>query len=51
MDMKEFLIERIQKAVGGCSRYWAELIADALIDGGVTVGSREDLRGIDYEQV
>ncbi len=33
--MKEKLIELIQAAVGGCARYWAELIAKHLISNGV----------------
>lgn len=35
--MKERLIEMIQSAVGGCAKYWAEVIADKLIDEGVIV--------------
>lgn len=35
--MKEKLIELIQSAVGGCSRYWASVIAEYLIEHGVTV--------------
>ena len=30
------LIELIQSAVGGCARNWAELIADNLLNNGVT---------------
>jgi hypothetical protein len=36
-QMRDKLIELIQNAVGGCARHWAELIADALIDNGVTL--------------
>lgn len=36
-DMKEKLVEIIQNSVGGCARYWAEVIADGLIANGVTV--------------
>lgn len=32
--MRDRMIEVIQDAVGGCDRYWAELIADALIKHG-----------------
>ncbi len=35
--MKERLREMIQSAVGGCAKYWAEVIADKLIDEGVIV--------------
>ena len=35
--MKERLIEMIQSAVGGCAKYWAEVIADKLIAEGVIV--------------
>ena len=35
-NTREKLIELIQGAVGGCSRYWAGLIADHLIANGVT---------------
>ena len=37
MDLRENLILWTQKAVGGCVRHWAELIADELIAHGVTV--------------
>lgn len=37
MDVKEKLVELIQRAVGGCARHWASLIADYLIANGVTV--------------
>ena len=37
MDLKEKLVEIIQKSVGGCARYWAEVIADGLIANGVTL--------------
>ena len=37
MDVKEKLVEIIQNSVGGCARYWAEVIADGLIANGVTV--------------
>lgn len=36
-NLKEKLISMIQEAVGGCARHWASLIADYLIDNGVTV--------------
>ena len=32
--MRERLIETIQNSVGGCTRHWAEVIADGLIDSG-----------------
>lgn len=35
--MKERLIEMIQSAVGGCAKYWAEVISDKLIAEGVIV--------------
>lgn len=35
--MREKLIELIRDAVNGCSSYWAGLIADNLIDNGVTL--------------
>ena len=35
MGMREKLIEQIQSAVGGCARYWAEVIADSLIENGL----------------
>lgn len=35
--MHERMIEVIQDAVGGCDRYWAERIADALIDKGAVM--------------
>jgi hypothetical protein len=44
--MREKLIELIHSAVGGCSRYWAGLIADHLIDHGVTIQTDIDF---DYE--
>ena len=34
--MKDKLIELIQDAVGGCARHWAEIIANYLIEHGVT---------------
>ena len=37
MDVREKLVEIIQNSVGGCARYWAEVIADGLIAHGVTV--------------
>ena len=39
--MKEKMIALIQDAVGGCSRYWAELIADNLIANGATLPLKE----------
>lgn len=35
--MRERLIEMIQNSVGGCARYWAEVIADHLLASGVIV--------------
>ena len=35
--MRERLIEMIQNSVGGCARYWAEVIADHLLANGVIV--------------
>ena len=35
--MRDRLIELIQNAVGGCARYWAEVIADHLLANGVIV--------------
>lgn len=46
--MREKLIELIQSAVGGCSKYWAGLIADHLISNGVTIRKREEI-DFDYE--
>lgn len=37
MDVKKKLVELIQRAVGGCARHWASIIADHLIANGVTV--------------
>lgn len=37
MDIREKFVEIIQNSVGGCARYWAEVIADGLIAHGVTV--------------
>ena len=37
MDVKEKLVELIQNAVGGCTRHWAEVIADNLIANGVLI--------------
>ena len=37
MDVREKLVEIIQNPVGGCTRHWAEVIADGLIAHGVTV--------------
>lgn len=45
MDVREKLVEIIQNSVGGCARNWAEVIADGLIDNGVTV---QELDGCDY---
>ena len=36
-DVREELVELIISSVGGCSRYWAGVIADGLIAGGVTI--------------
>lgn len=41
-ELREKLITMIQEAVGGCARYWAELIADRLIANGVTVADGKD---------
>lgn len=35
--MRDRLIELIQDSVGGCARYWAEIIADNLLANGVIV--------------
>jgi hypothetical protein len=35
--MKDKLSELIQSAVGGCAKYWADVIADKLISEGVIV--------------
>jgi hypothetical protein len=35
--MKEILSNMIQDSVGGCAKYWADLIADHLLDEGVIV--------------
>ena len=43
--MKEKLIQLIQDAVGGCSRYWAELIADNLIENGANIPVEGDMKG------
>ena len=45
MDAKEKLVETIQNSVGGCARYWAEVIADGLSAHGVTV---QELDGCKY---
>lgn len=45
MDVREKLVEIIQNSVGGCARYWAEVIADGLIANGVTV---QELDGCEY---
>lgn len=37
MRMRDRMIEVIQDTVGGCDRYWAERIADALIDKGAVM--------------
>ena len=34
-DLRERLIKFIMNAVGGCSRYWAGVIADGLMENGV----------------
>lgn len=39
--MQEKLIELIQSAVNGCSRYWASVIAEYLIAHGVTIETGE----------
>jgi len=36
-EMRDRLVELIQNAVDGCASYWAELIADHLIENGVVV--------------
>ncbi len=40
MEQREKLIELIIESVHGCARYWAELIADNLIDNGVVLPCR-----------
>lgn len=45
MDVREKLVEIIQKSVGGRARHWAEVIADGLIANGVTV---QELDGCEY---
>ena len=35
--MRDRLIDMIQDSVNGCARHWAEIIADYLLDNGVTV--------------
>lgn len=35
--MRERLIGLIQDSVDGCARYWAEVIADYLLENGVVV--------------
>ena len=37
MGVREKLVEIIQNSVGGCARHWAEVIADGLVEHGVTV--------------
>lgn len=37
MNQREKLIELIIESVQGCARYWAEIIADHLIENGVIV--------------
>ena len=49
MNDKEKLVAIIQAAVGGCSAYWAGLIADALIANGVTVQKQGRWVGIEYD--
>lgn len=34
MNERKDLIETIQQSVGGCTRYWAEIIVDFIINGG-----------------
>lgn len=48
MDVKEKLVELIQRAVGGCARHWASLIADHLIANGVTV---QESKGVEIDPV
>lgn len=43
MTDREKLIELIQNAVGGCTRHWAEVIADNLIANGVTFAKDTDV--------
>lgn len=45
MTDREKLIELIRDAVNGCSSYWAGLIADHLIENGVTIQNQ----GIDFD--
>lgn len=35
--MKELLSTMIQEAVGGCAKYWADVIAEKLVANGVTI--------------
>ena len=39
--MREKLTALIQDAVWGCSKYWASVIADHLIENGVTINDGE----------
>lgn len=45
--VRERIVELIQSAVGGCSSYWAGLIADSLIANGVTVKVKKDKPPVD----
>lgn len=52
--MRDRLVELIQNAVGGCARYWAEIIADHLLANGVIcppckVGDIVKARDVLYE--
>ena len=42
MNVRKNLIEIIQSAVGGCSEYWAGLIADALIANGIMLIGKQE---------
>lgn len=48
MSDKEKLVELIQNYVGGCARYWTEMIADGLIANGVTV--QENSKPVDFDR-
>lgn len=37
IDMRDRLIELIQDSVNGCTRHWAEVIADHLLENGIIV--------------
>lgn len=39
-NIREKLIEVIQNSVGGCARYWAEVIADGILSSGMIINSQ-----------